>query len=609
MKLAVIDYETEAIQGRPEYPPKPVGVAIKHNRKCFYMAWGHPTGNTHTLADARRYIKQLISDGYELIMHNGKFDLEVQEKHLQIKLPPWHMWHDSMFLAFLDNPHAKQLSLKPLAGELLGMEAEEQNQLKTWILKHVPEAKKRPTTWGAYISKAPGLLVAKYAIGDVVRTWKLFQYYWKEIKSDKRLKGAYDRERQLVPVLLAMERHGIPASRAKLERDVPVFTKRLHDTEAKIKRKLGVRNTAEVKFSGKGFAELLESAGKIDEWVLTQKGNPSTSADNLKLACNDKKLIELLEIRGQLATCINTFMLPWLEQVRDHDKLYATFNQCRQANERGKGLVGARTGRLSQTPNLMNVIRSDKDQQIPRLRGYICPPGKHYLARRDYTQQELRILAHYEGGKFLKMYMDDPTVDAHEAARKLIHTLTGANLERRHVKDIAFAILYGVGLPKLADNIGCSYDEAKMFKKAYLRAMPGLEDLMADLKDRAKHQEPYYTWGGRRYWCEEPAWSKSQGRWRTFEYKMINYLIQGSAADCTKQAMINYHEMDIAAECPMILQVHDEILLEVSGKKLVDQAHAQLAEAMADVDFEVPMLSDGKSGYYSWDKMRKHKDG
>lgn len=604
--LAVIDYETEGIEPRPHYPPKPVGVAIKHNRKCFYMAWGHPTGNTHTKQEARRYIKGLIGDGYELIMHNGKFDLDVQETHLGIKMPPWHLWHCTMFLAFLWDPHNKNLSLKPLADDLLDMPAEEQDEVKEWILRNVPEAKKRPSTWGAYICRAPAKLVGKYAVGDVVRTWKLFQLFWGEVKNDQRLKGAYDRERQLASVLLRMERHGIPAGRARLERDVPIFRRRLSDLENKIKRRIGINKSEEIKFSGKNFAQSLEDAGKIDDWVLTAKGNPSTSADNLKIACNDKTLVKWLEARSQLATCLNTFALPWLEQVRDHDRIYATFNQVRQANERGRGLVGARTGRLSMTPNLQNVIRSDKESDlVPRMRRYICPEKGRYFVRRDYTQQELRILAHYICGNFLQMYIDNPRTDAHDAAQELIHKLTGVWLERRDVKDIAFAILYGVGLPKLANNIGCTIEDAKMFKGAYLRAMNGLQELMDDLKQRAKDEEPIYTWGGRQYYCEEKQWRN--GRWWTYEYKMINYLVQGSAADCTKQAMINYDSLSISQDCPMILQVHDELLL-TAPKKLVRAAHNKLAQCLAAVDFAVPMLSDGKTGYYSWDEMRVHRD-
>jgi DNA polymerase I-like protein with 3'-5' exonuclease and polymerase domains len=88
---------------------------------------------------------------------------------------------------------------------------------------------------------------------------------------------------------------------------------------------------------------------------------------------------------------------------------------------------------------------------------------------------------------------------------------------------------------------------------------------------------------------------------------MINYLIQGSAADCTKQAMINYDSLSISQDCPMILQVHDELLL-TAPKKLVRASHNKLAQCLAAVDFAVPMLSDGKTGYYSWDEMRVHRD-
>lgn len=604
-KFFTLDYETEAIAGRPAYPPKPVGAAVKYDRKCYYMAWGHPTRNNCTKQEAVRLIKGLLNEGRDVICHHGSFDLEVQEQHLGIPWPAWHKWHDTMFLAFLYEPHAKQLGLKPLSDKLLGLPPEEQDLLKEWILTNVPQAKRKPSTWGAYIARAPGSVVASYAKGDVIRTWKLFQLFIKEIGSNKQLSKAYDRERQLAPILVEMEQGGIPCRGRQLQQIIPKWEATVGELETKIRRKLKIKKNIELKFAGKNFATALETAGKIDAWVLTDKGNPSTSAENLAISCNDKQLISLLETRSQLATCINTFAKPWLEQWQEHGTIYATFNQVRQSNERGTGLVGARTGRLSMTPNLQNVIRSDKAALIPRMRDYIGPPRNKWFCRRDYTQQELRILAHYEADKFLLMYHNDPTIDAHDAATTLIYGLTNVQLPRRTTKDVAFAILYGVGLAKLAAKIGCSMDDAKRFKKAYLQAVPGLKPLLDDLKDRAKRNEPIYTWGGRRYFCEKPTYKK--GRWWTYEYKMINYLIQGSAADCTKQAMINYHATKHYQDAPMVLQIHDELLVQCD-KILIDRTQRQLGDAMADVDFQVAMLSDGKVGYHSWDQMHEYKE-
>ena len=134
MKLpTTIDFETQAISPRPHYPPVPVGVAIwEPGRKPEYLAWGHPTENNCTLAQAKTKLKALW--GRELLFHNAKFDLDVAETHLGLPLPPWERVHDTLYLLFLHNPHALSLSLKPASESLLGMPPEEQDAVKAWLL-------------------------------------------------------------------------------------------------------------------------------------------------------------------------------------------------------------------------------------------------------------------------------------------------------------------------------------------------------------------------------------------------------------------------------------------------------------------------------------------
>lgn len=623
--LISVDFETKKSGKRPhEYPPEPVGVALWNGRNAAeYLAWGHPTGNNCTKADARRRLKDVWKN-YEMVFHNGPFDLEVGEKHLDLPWPDWRDWHCTMILAFLYNPHAISLELKQLADKLLGMPPDEQTRLYEWLKMNVPAVRKKPSLAGAHISLAPAPIVAPYAKGDVRRTFKLYRFLWNDIGKDPHMPGAYELEKRVAPMLAAMERRGVPVAEKRLREGLVQWRGDLIKVEDTIKRRLGLRKRDSdweaIKFTGDKFADLLEASGAVDpdDWILTDKGNRQTGKDVLPLVCGDKKLTDLLTVRNQLQTCIGTFGENWLAQAEEANGLiHFHFNQVRQANSQGKGLVGARTGRLSSTPNMQNVIRSDKDARVPKLRDFIVPRGKgHRLWARDYTQQELRILAHFEDGSFLEMYKDTPTIDAHDAARALVRQLTGMDYPRRSIKDVAFGLLYGMGIGKTADKLGVEPKEAKAVRTAYLAALPGVKALIQDLKRRAENNEPIYTWGGRRYYCEPAKLVK--GRWRTFDYKLINVLIQGSAADATKRAMLNIWDAmggengsvgDLVwgETFDVLLQVHDELIGGVSDKRLEKPAHELVRDCMADLEFDVAMLSDGKSGGVSWHRMKSVK--
>lgn len=603
--ILTLDFETEAIEPRPHYPPKPVGVALRTPKwkTARYLSWGHPGYNNSTRHDARRIILELLRD-HVVLCHHGGFDLDILETHMGIPWPAEH--HDTLLLAFLVDPDSPSLSLKPLAERYLGEPPSEQEALHDWILANVKEATKK--TAGAYIARAPAEMVAPYAIGDVDRTYGLFQYFMAELRREPRLRRAYERELKVTRTLIKMERRGIPIRTSMLERDVKRYEKVLRDVELGLLRKMKIKRPEEkleeFVWSGKNFAEVLLSSGLVKEMPMTEKGNPSVAADSLSTVM-PKKIAHEFEVRSQIATCLATFMRPWLKQARETDGLFfARFNQVR-GDYHGGSAVGARTGRLSMSPNMQNIIRGDKDERVPRLRDYVGRGRFALLGQRDASQQELRITAEYEDGPFKAAYLKNPRQDGHTMVGGLIKETTGIVLDRYPVKTINFAILYGAGINKLAAQLGVSKEEAKRLLEAHRKALPGIPALQAALKERARLNEPIFTWGGRRYFCEPPK--VIDGRLRTFDYKLLNVLIQGSAADCTKQAMVNYDSLGaFADDNPMLLQVHDELIFGIADKRNARNVHAKVREAFADLpDFSVPMLSDGKVGAVSWHRMKK----
>lgn len=615
-----MDFETDAIVPRPHYPPKPVGVALRSERwkKSKYLAWGHPEGNNCTLADARRELKAFARE-HQLLCHHAGFDLDVAETHMGLKWPADH--EDTLLLGFLVDPDSPSLSLslKPQAERYLGEPPDEQNALHDWIVANVPGATKKNA--GAYICRAPVRLVAPYACGDTDRTLGLYRHFKKLVQEDNRggegkFWEAYRREVRVTRTLIRMERRGLPIRAALLGRDIARYAAVSREIEVGLLERLRVPAKLHAailddydsqdafKWSGPGFAEWLLRSRLVKELPLTEKGNPSTSAESLAQVM-PKELAHEFEVRSQIATCLNTFMRPWARQAQETGGLFfARFNQVRNSDEWGKS-TGARTGRLSMTPNLQNVIRSDKDERVPKLRDYVGPGPYGALCQRDYSQQELRLLAHFEDGPFLQAYIDDPERDGHLLVKDLIEQTTGIKLERRPVKDLNFGIIYGQGINLTAEKLGVSKEEAKRLQAAHAKSLPGLPDLQRELKERVRANEPIWTWGGRRYFCEPPKVIK--GRLRTFDYKMLNKLIQGSAADVTKQAMVNYDSLGaFADEHPMLLQVHDELINGARARAAAREVHRRMRECMADVSgIAVPMMSDGKVGSVSWHQMKK----
>jgi DNA polymerase I len=608
--LGALDFETEAIGPRPHaYPPVPVGVALRSRSwsRGRYLAWGHPTRNNTTRERAMPVIADFVRR-HLLLCHNAKFDLDVLETHIGFPWPNRH--EDTLILAFLNDPDSWSLSLKPLAERYLGQKPTEQDELRDWILANVPGATSK--NFGSFICKAPGDIVGRYAIGDVDRTIGLYDHFWPLIKDEPRFICAYERELKVTRTLVRMERRGLPLATKRLRTDIKRYEGVLTEIEKPLMKRMKVKKSdyedpefrAQFAWAGVNFAQRLVSSGIVDELPLTEKGNLSTSADSLKLVLPAKIACEF-EVRAQIATCLNTFMGPWLLQAEGNGGLfYGQFNQVRNGDEWGN-FTGARTGRLSMTPNLQNVIRSDKDQRVPVLRDYIIAGPWAALAQRDYSQQELRLLAHYENGPFLRSYLADPTQDAHELVRGLIRSTTGLVLDRRPVKDLNFGLIYGQGLNLTAEKLGVDRMEAKKMRNAHAAALPGLPDLQKLIKGRVERNEPIWTWGGRRYYCEPRKYVR--GRWMSFEYKMLNKLIQGSAADVTKQGMVNYDALwHIADDNPLLLQIHDELIVGLREFSRAREVHEALGGAMANVEgIAVPMLSDGKLGRVSWHRMKK----
>lgn len=621
-EVAVIDFETEAIRARPKYPPEPVSVSILlPGEKPLFYAWGHPEGNNTTKHNAQRILRKVWRE-HDLCFQNGKFDYDVGTTMLDMPEKAWHEMHDTMFLLFLHDPHAQNLRLKDNAEKLLGIKPKERDALRDWILKSIPDARKG--NWGEFIARAPGHLVGRYsAQGDAYQTMRLFKHLWPKIVK-AGMQKAYDRERQLMPILLDNERQGMRVELRKLERDLPIYEKALLDAERWIMR-YAKHKGEDINFDKPvQVAEMLlhTPKGMVDKkhWPTTPKsGQYSTRKDVLDEVVLDKRLRQALAYRGKLDTYLSMFLRQWTDTARETGGIiHTTWNQVRQPKGSGDSRQGTRTGRPSTSPNFLNIPKDMSEwvhpaymrvPELPVIRNYCLPDKGGVWLHRDYNQQELRILAHFEDAKLLEAYKADPRMDVHDFVRDEIKRITTMLMQRRDVKVINFGIIYGMGLGKLAKSLKRDVKGAQELLGAHRKALPGVKELNGELKALAKADQPIRTWGGRLYYCEPPRMMEDEetggAKVQTFEYKLLNYLIQGSAADCTKQAIIDYHS--VARHSRLLVTVYDEINI-TSPERSFAKEMRYLKDAMEAQAFDVPMLSDGKAGP-SWGKAKKTYHG
>jgi DNA polymerase I-like protein with 3'-5' exonuclease and polymerase domains len=618
--LITLDFETLAIDQRPNFPPKPVGLAYKvGGERSGYMAWGHPSGNNCTEGDAKQFLSKVLDGGYEILFHNAKFDLAVLLEGMGFEAPPWQNIHDTLFLLFLVDPHARSFKLKDVAEEMLDWPPEEQDAIAEYVWEHrkrlveeyggkVTRAKSGPGSAGAWIGRCPAGIVKPYACGDVDRTYAIFKHLVPIVRMFDMWE-AYNRERRLLPILLENERIGMRVSLWSLKNDIDYYQEALSKAERWICKELG---SADLNLDAdRQLADALERADAVEEgcWVLTNSGQRSVSKENLKPHMfKDPRLAMALGYRNRLKTCLGTFMQPWLAQAEARGGWISTnWNQVRG------GAGGTRTGRPStSSPNLLNISKNFEGRDdgyvhpnflglrsLPLVRKYILPDEGHLFLHRDFDGQELRVFGHFECGPLQQAYIENPELDPHKWVKENLEQLRGQEFTRGMVKILNFQAIYGGGAPAAAKKLDCSLAEAKEYKAFHDRALPGRKVLNEEILRVVRSGYPVKTWGGRTYYPEEPK--VVNGRMQTWEYKIINYIIQGSAADITKEVICNWYDA-APKSSRFLVQVYDELNISSPEREATAQMKL-LKDVMEDVKLDVPMRSSGKIGP-TWGELK-----
>jgi DNA polymerase I-like protein with 3'-5' exonuclease and polymerase domains len=529
-----------------------------------------------------------------MVFQHARFDTEVARVHMGLPYPDDHLSvHDTLFLNFLYDVHAPSLSLKPSAQRILGIEPEEKDDLDRWLVAHGHKP-------GRDICKAPGGLVASYANGDTSRTRLLFDHLYGHADRAGML-AAYRREQLLAPILSRSEADGVRVDKEKLYRDLEqTEITFVHATERLLKA-IGPCNPD----SNDELAQALLTSGHAHEsdFLRTPGGQISTAKASMDQAVKDPELRRLLEYRGQVGTLLTTFMRPWAKIASHNGTLHPQWNQVRGED------YGTRTGRLSSSnPNFQNIPTELKGvppeglPPLPFMRQYILPDEGHLLVSSDFNGQEMRITSHFAEGRAAEIYRNDPDADFHKVVAEIIKAEAGLTLPHKMVKNTGFSLLYGSGIRGLSTRLGVSEGTAENVRAAYFRALPGFLELMQAVSARGRSGGTVRTWGGRQLKAEPPKLVK--GRMMSFDYKLTNYLIQGSAADQTKEAIVTAGYSN--AHRRFLGTVHDENVFSVDPAHLATEVAEIKASMEQQSGWDVPFKAKVQVGT-NWHDLRDYK--
>jgi len=431
----------------------------------------------------------------------------------------------------------------------------------------------------------------EYAAEDADITLQLHHALYPQIESDAKLKRIYcEIEMPVMPVLQTMERNGVLLDVALLDAQSRELGAKMMELEAAAHRQ------AEQPFnlnSPKQIQEILFGKLAIKPVKKTPSGAPSTDEDALAQLALDHPLPKLLlEYRG-IAKLKSTYT----------DKLPRMVNPRTGRVHTNYAQAVAITGRLaSNDPNLQNIpVRTVEGRRIREA--FIAPPASHIVSA-DYSQIELRIMAHISrDASLLKAFAAGE--DIHRATAAEIFSLEPSAVDseqRRYAKVINFGLIYGMSVYGLSGQLGIERAAAQQYMDRYFARYPGVADYMRETREKAREQGYVETVFGRRLWLPEIR-SSNGARRQGAERAAINAPMQGTAADLIKLAMIavqHWLEKD-RLKSMLIMQVHDELVLEVPDSE-IDLVKTRLPELMAGVaQLAVPLVVDVGVGP-NWDK-------
>ncbi len=513
--------------------------------------------------------------------HNIKYDALVLGNY-GLDVSP--LSFDTMIAEWLVDPASRNLGLKDMADSLLGIS-----------MTHIEELIGRGKDQ-INMDAVPVASAAPYAAADAEVTLRLVPVLKKRMEDHNCTKIFEEIEMPLVPLLMSMEREGISLDTAFFEKFSREMGERLNEIETDVYEHAG--HTFNIN-STQQLSKVLFEELKLeppDRSKKTSSGHYSTAAAVLDELKGNHPVVDLLLEYRELSKLKSTYLESLPLQVNPRTgRVHTSFSQ-----------TGSVTGRLaSSDPNLQNIPTRTEIGRKVRL-GFVASPG-HTLVSVDYSQIELRIVAHMAGDRaMLEAFREGQDIHATTAAAIYDIPLNEVTKDqRRHAKAINFGLIYGMSPFGLSRSTDLTLAEAENFVKDYFEHFPGVKKYLDNIRVVAARQGFVETMLGRRRYFPNLANPVNAMMRNREEREAINAPIQGTAADIMKIAMINVQSALAASglRTRMILQVHDELVLEVPEGEL-DAAVKLVRQVMEEAyKLDIPLLTEARNGI-NWGSMQ-----
>jgi DNA polymerase-1 len=578
-ELIAFDTETDALD---PMRANIVGIsfAVEVGRACYIpLAHIYPGAPAQLeLAATLDALRAILEDAGKLkVGQHGKYDLHVLSRHgVDVR----GYAHDTMLESFVLNATATRHDMDSLASRYLGYDT----------IKYADVAGKGAKQ--ILFSQVAVDDATRYAAEDADVTLRLHRALHPRLLGEPSLERVYrEIEMPLVPVLERIEANGVLVDATELRRQSMDLGKRMHAAQLNAYEIAGRPFNLD---SPKQLQAILFDELKLDAAVKTPGGQPSTNEEALEAIAEMHPLPRLiLEYRG-LAKLRSTYT----------EKLPDAINPATGRVHTSYHQAGAATGRLaSSDPNLQNIpIRTEDGRRIRKA--FIAPPGRKILAC-DYSQIELRIMAHLSGDPKLLSAFEN-SQDVHRATAAEVFNAASPEAvtgdQRRAAKAINFGLMYGMSAFGLARQLGIARGEAQDYIALYFTRYPGVRAYMERTRAQAKDQGYVETVFGRRLYLPD-IHARNQGLRSGAERAAINAPMQGTAADIIKRAMVAVDAwlQPHATRALMIMQVHDELVFEVDAD-FVETLRVEVVARMQDAaELQVPLVVDAGVGD-DWDQ-------
>ena len=585
-----------------------VGIAVATGDDSWYFPMQHgqqydPNGLNLDREVVLRWAKrELVREGIPKIGTNLMYDLDyLWEADIKVPGP----YYDIQVAEPLIDENKFSYSLDSLASKYLG-EGKRSEALYEWLSLAYggqPTAKDQ----GGNIYRAPPQMVGHYALGDVEQPREILRKQRLIMeRDDEDLTGIFDLETKLIPMLLAMRRRGVAVD---VEKAIGLDA-RLMEKAAEYRLELDKEGIDP--WSGETIASWCDEKGIT--YKKTPIGNPSFRANWLENHPNE--LIQLIHQVRRLEKHAGTFIQGTILNNQINSRIHCQFHQLRGDE------YGTVSGRLSSShPNLQNI--PTRDQELgPLIRSLFLPEEDEIWYSDDWSQIEFRLLVNYGRGKSAartrQKFIEDPTTDFHH----YVAELTG--IDRKPAKNINFGLVYGMGEPTMAANLGRELEEVKPMFNTYHAELPFIRELYNECDRKAKRRGWIRTILGRkrrweRWQSTDRKVAKAEGAFTEAEaiekygkkiilaytHKALNSLMQGGAADIMKKAMVDIWETGICdvLSAPL-LTVHDELAWSVPQTQEAAEAHNEATRIMETcVPLRLPLRADSGSGK-SWGEAK-----